>query len=330
MYKPEEITSLTLLAGFLRCRVDQIEMLKSKYDSVLEMRIPKHNRRYGYRVVYSSKNHLLSNTLKCLQFELNKLYVPMKCVGGFVHGRGVSYNAMPHINKRVVLTLDIKDFFESIPFEKVVTTLVKYGFATEMANHIAEIVTLNNVLVTGFNTSPVIANMCCEEMDSELLDLCRSKGLSYTRYADDLTFSGGNIDCIEAIKTIINRYGFLINEKKTRLYRKGGPQYVTGLTVSDDKYPRIPNRIKRQLRAEIYYIVRWGLLSHALYNLRESGKSREEICVKVAVRVVGWLNYINSVEPMYAKKYKEYLFTHVNREDIGFFESAERYIKERF
>lgn len=329
MYKPEEITSLTLLAGFLRCRIDQIEALKNKCDSVLEMRIPKHNRHYGYRVVYQPENYLLSNVLKCLQFELNKLYVPKKCVGGFVKGRGVAYNAMPHINKRVVLKLDIKDFFESIPFEMLVTTLVGYGFVTDIAKHIAEIVTLNRVLVAGFNTSPVIANMCCEDMDSMLVDFCQSKGIAYTRYADDLTFSGDNIDCIDEIKSIIKRYGFLINEKKTRIYRKGGPQYVTGLTVSDDKYPRIPKSIKRQLRAEIYYVVRWGLVSHAFYNLRESGKSREEICVKVAVRIEGWLNYINSVEPIYAKKYKAYLFTHINRDDVRYFEYADRYIKER-
>ena len=250
------------------------------------MNIPKHNPKYGYRKVYKATSQLLSYTLKQLHFELSNLYKPQSCIGGFTRGRGILYNASPHINKKVVLNIDIKDFFESIPFELIVSTFVRYGFTSKFANDLAEIVTYNKVLVAGFNTSPIVANMCCEDMDAKLLALCSAHQISYTRYADDLSFSGESIECVEDIKAIIVQYGFIINDKKTRIYRKGGPQYVTGLTVVDDKYPRIPRRIKRVLRSDIYYIVKLSKNEWVFENFFEKYATffflKEKSCKKEA------------------------------------------------
>lgn len=331
MYKPQDISSPLLFSGFLRCAEKAIPILKSKSEGVLEMNIPKHNPKYGYRKVYKATSQLLSYTLKQLHFELSNLYKPQSCIGGFTRGRGILYNASPHINKKVVLNIDIKDFFESIPFELIVSTFVRYGFTSEIANDLAEIVTYNKVLVAGFNTSPIVANMCCEDMDAELLALCSAHQISYTRYADDLSFSGESIECVEDIKAIIAQYGFIINDKKTRIYRKGGPQYVTGLTVVDDTYPRIPRRMKRELRSDIYYIVKYGLESHIKYKYHLDMHTLDryymgDLCLNEARKIVGWIHFINSVEPMVAKRLNEMLFNK-RHEDLGYFINAYGYIE---
>ena len=283
MYKPQDISSPLLFSGFLRCAEEAIPILKNKSEGVLEMNIPKHNPRYGYRKVYKATSQLLSYT------------------------------------------------FESIPFELIVSTFVRYGFPSAIANDLAEIVTYNKVLVAGFNTSPIVASMCCEDMDAELLALCSAHQISYTRYADDLSFSGESIECVEDIKAIIVQYGFIINDKKTRIYRKGGPQYVTGLTVVDDKYPRIPRRIKRELRSDIHYIVKYGLASHIRYKYHLDIHILDsyymgDLCLNEARKIVGWIHFINSVEPTVAEQLDEMLLNK-RQEDLGYFINAYGYIE---
>ena len=168
-------------------------------------------------------------------------------------------------------------------------------------------------------------------MDAKLLALCSAHQISYTRYADDLSFSGESIECVEDIKAIIAQYGFIINDKKTRIYRKGGPQYVTGLTVVDDTYPRIPRRMKRELRSDIYYIVKYGLGSHIKYKYHLDMHTLDryymgDLCLNEARKIVGWIHFINSVEPMVAKRLNEMLFN-MRHEDLGYFINAYGYIE---
>ena len=100
MYKPGDITTNTQLAGWLRCSVDEISRLRQKQEenSVIKFEIPKRNPRNGHREVYQAVDYLLCNTLKCLKFKLSKLYEPLECVGGFIAGRNIAYNAKFHLN----------------------------------------------------------------------------------------------------------------------------------------------------------------------------------------------------------------------------------------
>lgn len=260
------------------------------------LKIPKHNRMRGYRTVYKISNYLISNALKGLKDELEKLYQPKECVGGFVAGRNIAYNAKFHLNKNVVVNLDIKDFFESITNPTVVRMFKSLGFQEEMAQILADVVTYKGVLVAGFNTSPIIANMVCIEMDDELLYLCKQNNIDYTRYADDLSFSGEQVDISEGILGIIVKHGFILNEDKTRIYRRGRSQYVTGLTVADKTIPRIPRSMKKSLRAAVYYIKECGLASHIEHKYGEDCTNqsiRDALCRREASRVMGWIHYVN-------------------------------------
>ena len=329
MYNLKDIDSETLLAGFLRCDVKNIPLLRSKKAGVRKLYIKKRNPKNGYRVVYEIQDSLLKNCLKCIQTELSSLYTPPLYISGFTHGRNIAYNASFHLNKKIVVNIDIYNFFESIQYSAIISAFERLGLNRDFSTVLADIVTYNKVLVAGFNTSPLIANMVCTDMDAEIKTLCDIHNITYTRYADDLSFSGDKVECIDSIKSILHKYGFVINGKKTRIYKKGGHQYVTGLTVVDAKHPRIPRKIKKQLRANIYYIKRWGLTSFVEYNTACTDLYRlDEIKCQEACRIMGWLNYINGIEPDFSKKYIADILS-IDEPDLRYFENAHTYIKEK-
>ena len=334
MYKPGDITTNTQLAGWLRCSVDEISRLRQKQEenSVIKFEIPKRNPRNGHREVYQAVDYLLCNTLICLKFKLSKLYEPVECVGVFIAGRNIAYNAKFHLNKKVIINLDIKNFFESIPFESIIEAFESLGFHNNMATILADIVTYNKILVAGFNTSPIIANIVCSKMDKELSAICKDRNINYTRYADDLSFSSEDNIELDPLEEIITKYGFTLNTEKTRTYKRGRSQYVTGLTVADKTKPRIPRRIKKNLRAAIHYIRIYGLSSHIehKYDINcTNPRVLDDFCRKEAAKILGWIHYINGIEPVFAYKCFNELKKITNDDDIFYLENADSYINQR-
>jgi len=149
--------------------------------------------------------------------------------------RSIHSNAQMHVGKHQVLNLDLKDFFHSIDIYRV-REFFMHNFNTnfEAASVLAALVCHEGRLPMGAPTSPVMANLICLPLDRQLERLARRHQLTYTRYADDLTFSG---DCIEdkmlnEIKTIITNERFTINETKVRLQISKSKQVVTGIKVN--------------------------------------------------------------------------------------------------
>lgn len=338
MYKPEEINNEKMLAGYLRCPQDELSRIIDKKDPkgndcMLVLNIPKKNRALGYRKVYIAIDSQIQNVLKHLKFELNKLYNPLVCVGGFVKGRNIAYNAKFHIGQKVVLNLDLQNFFENIPSNKIIQAFEGMGFQEAISKTLAQIVTYNNILVPGLHTSPLIANMVCLSMDTELLVLCKKHGISYSRYADDLSFSGDKMEIEPEIREIIQRNGFIINEEKRRLYKAGRSQYVTGLSVADKSMPRIPRRIKKRLRAEIYCIKEHGLESHLShkYGITIGGNFSQfdDFARRETARITGWINFMNGIEPVFAKKCMEQINQISDANTQAYFSNADMYIEQR-
>jgi hypothetical protein len=126
-------------------------------------------------------------------------------------------------------------------------------------------------------------------MDARLSGVAKSYELSYTRYADDITFSGKYIPVkfLNIIDEIVQEEGFRINEKKTQLSRSRGRRIVTGLSVASDKV-RIPRGYKRKLRQEVHYILKYGDSSHENGIANGDGRYLRS--------VLGKLNFWSSVE----------------------------------
>lgn len=326
--KPTEILNIKLLSNYLKIdKDDLLSLINQPYviasstdfsNNVLE--IKQYNllkKRGGKRIVYSANSDTLTNCLKILNNKLKEIHTPSDCVHGFVKGKSIKTNASNHLTKKIIFKVDILDFFGSITRELISKELIKLGFNSEISNAISKIVTYENRLVQGFHTSPTIANLCFKDIDAMLLSIDNS--ITYTRYADDLYFSSDSeFDVNEKVSKILEDNGFKINHFKTKVMRRGGKQFVTGLTVSDYEYPRIPKNIKRKLRQEIHYISKYGYKGHVLHKLGISAQeynsdSEKKILVDSSVsfinnRIYGWLLYINSVEPIFAKKCNDKLY----------------------
>ena len=203
-----------------------------------------------------------SERLKLIQRRILHHLLPQtvsKCATAFVRGRCIADNARRHLNAPVVLELDIRNFFPSLSYQLLYDYLVKNGFAQEAAKTVTALCTFNGHLPQGAVTSPHIANLLLYDFDRAINDYVRRFGV-YTRYADDLTFSG-NLSGDRILSIIIrcrcrlNFLGLKLNPEKTRVNRRGSRQQVTGLVVNEKL--QAPRELRRKLRQEMYYLNRY-------------------------------------------------------------------------
>ncbi|WP_282006755.1 reverse transcriptase family protein [Propioniciclava sinopodophylli] len=251
----------------------------------------------GVREIFEASTEF-DSILKLLRraLEQSSLYCPPECVHGYVKGRNIVTNASQHLAKRVVLCVDVEDFFPAISTAMVASALKRVGLGEGLADLIANAVTVAGQLPAGFSTSPFLSNVVFEPTDSRLLTLA-DPGVAYTRYADDLTFSGDFSDeVLLAVREEMARDGWSLRESKTRFMRQGGPQYVTGLYVGAADRPHVPRRIKRRLRQQLYYMGRYGFAS-----AWERGE------VMYQNQAGGWVRYVAQVEPRAARRLEELL-----------------------
>ena len=216
---------------------------------------------------------LLGNVLSKLE--------PHEAAHGFRVGRSILTNAEQHTNKAVVINLDLKDFFPSIGFNRVKGLFKSFGYAEAQAAVFALLATEadrtmlqldgeiwyiadgERCLPQGAPTSPAITNLLCRKLDRRLAGAAKKYGFTYTRYADDLTFSSDVNDndqlrrLMQIVRHVIGEEGLTINEDKTRIMRKGARQEVTGLTVNDGI--GVSRQERRKFRAYLHQSQREGV-----------------------------------------------------------------------
>lgn len=185
----------------------------------------------------------------------------------FERQKNIITNAKIHRNKRFVLNIDLEDFFESIHFGRVRGFFNKNGnflLPIEVATVIAQISCYQGNLPQGAPSSPVITNLICEILDFRIMKIAKKYKLHYTRYADDLTFSTNDKKFLNLqdkfyheISKEIERAGFNINEKKTRLQYKDSRQVVTGLVVN--KKINVNRVYYKETRAMAHQLYKQGI-----------------------------------------------------------------------
>lgn len=188
-------------------------------------------------------------------------------VTGFVLKRSIKDNASPHCGHTMVLQMDIKDFFPSITINRVINVFNILGYPYRISYYLAALCCKDGVLPQGAPTSPILSNIIAGKMDRRLQGLCDKSCITYTRYADDLTFSGDKIyaSFIKLVSRIINEEGFTVNVDKTKLLHKNARKIITGVSISSGR-TTIPKTQKRRLRQESYYISKYGLKNHMKHN----------------------------------------------------------------
>lgn len=259
--KPIAFKSLTYYAN--------PEICKKRYETF------SIRKKSGAERTINAPNKGLKSILRSLNFVLQCIYTPHEAATGFVADRSVVDNAKKHVGQHYVLNLDLKDFFHS--FDR---NWVKLGFMYEPFNlngdkeplafllaclctHPFEINgEIRTVLPQGSPTSPTITNILCRKLDKRLTGFAKRFGATYTRYADDITFSSlhsvyNDLEFNKELKRIIEEDQKLaINPEKTRLQKSGYRQEATGLIVNEKVNVR--RRYVKQIRMWLYYWEKYG------------------------------------------------------------------------
>ena len=279
----------------------------------------------GYREITAPKG-ALRGVLQALNIVLQTYDEPTPWAYGFVCGRSVVDNARPHVGKRYILNLDLKNFFPTITRRQVADCLMAepFGFsslAAKLVSGLATVRTKNNeeVLAQGFATSPTLSNFICREMDKEIASIATAQGITFTRYADDLTFSSDadilrpQGELVQQVKTIVERYGFKLNEEKTHLQRRGRRQEVTGLMVTEKV--NVSRRYVREIRSLLYIWERYGYedacqAAWKSYRLQHGKTKGHQHHVPLNKVLGGKLNYMKMVrgadDPLYQRFVSRY------------------------
>ena len=207
-------------------------------------------------------------------------------------GSSTLRNAKHHVGKQVVLKLDILHFFDSIRYSTVKDKVFPEEIYEEPLRILLTMLCYRkDALPQGAPSSPAITNIILYEFDELIGQWCRERDITYTRYCDDMTFSG-DFDPAEVIRFVrleLKKLGFLLNEQKTRIQRPGQQQSVTGIVVNEKI--SIPADYCRKLRQELYYCRKFGFQEH----LQKIGL--EIPADTYRMRLLGKVNYVLQVHP---------------------------------
>jgi RNA-directed DNA polymerase len=267
----------------------QLSHHSDKYYKTFE--IPKKSG--GKRLICQPSKKLKGLQSWILVNILNNIQVSPSCKG-FRKGSSTLDNALPHIGANTILNLDLKDFFPTVTTKQVYNVFKTIGYNKLIATVFTNICTYKEMLPQGSPCSPMVANLTAWTLDLRIQGYVGKRGISYTRYADDLSFSGLNpskvVKIIPMIKTIIDDENFVVNHKKTRIASSARAKIVTGLIVNEDSVGIGKQKFK-DLRAKIHHLT----------------LPAEQTNEKLLYHVGGWLSYLNSVDKERLKKAKKYI-----------------------
>ena len=234
------------------------KMVEDTSKCYCRRQIPKANG--GVREIYvpmfflqKEHKHIMSTILSGLLIDEH----------AYAYRKGVSIEdcAKPHIKKDVLIHLDIKNFFGSITEDMVYETLIsETGYAKSLCRFLSQLCCLHGSLPQGTITSPMLSNIVFCQCDIALSDLAKKYNMDYTRYSDDLFFSGNQTvsvkDFLKEVSNTLLRFGFKLNTEKTKIRRHHHRQGVLGLTVND--HIQVNRKYHRKLMQELYYLERFG------------------------------------------------------------------------
>lgn len=312
-----ELTTFADLAAALEVTPSQLmwmiyERKVSKTDHYSRFTIPK--RSGGTRLIASPKPYLAKAQQWVSSEILSKMPVH-DAATAFRPGKSIVDNANEHINAAVLVRIDLKDFFPSIPFERVRHLFMRCGYNSGIASALALICTdasrvyteidgQRRVVATsklglpqGACTSPAVANLVAEHLDVRMSGLAESLSpvWRYTRYADDLVFSSEDPKAdvaflIKCATEIVQAEGFSINSAKTSIRRPGGRMVVTGVGVDGERL-YVPRSEIRRIRAFLHRCETQGLSKVS----NEIGKSAAHVAH-------GYIAYVRMVSPAQAAR----------------------------
>lgn len=267
--------------------------------------------RPGGRLIEAPKVALKLAQRRVLSAIVRKIPVH-EAAHGFVRGRSVRTHAALHAGQRVVVRLDLREFFPRLTAAWIEALFRTAGYPEPVAVRLAHLCTHRVPmgfwrglraevpwetrkryaaphLPQGAPTSPALANLCAFRLDLRLAALARASGATYSRYADDLTFSGGEewerglVRFLPQARAVIEDQGLVVNVEKTRVMRAGTRQLVTGVVVN--RHPNVRRAEVDRLKAILHNCLRHGPASQ---NLAADPAFRERLAGQL-----GWVEMVN-------------------------------------
>ena len=261
----------------------------------------------GERVICAPKKQLRWVQRQVLD-KILALVPVHDAVHGFRTGRSTVTNAACHRGAELLIKFDLSDFFPTIHYYRILGLFARLGYTTgegrftsdDSSDAVAPTLARlccwtpdpkewgNAVAPQGAPTSPAISNLVCRRLDARLNGLAHSRNGTYTRYADDLTFSFKD-DAIDLgrfrwwVDQVCHQEGFFIHQKKFRVIRASQRQLVTGIVVNDEL--RVPREARRRFRAILHNCRRHGLESQA--------RGRADFTAYLR----GFASYVHMVDP---------------------------------
>lgn len=304
MKSPEHLNTFRLRHLGLPVMNDLHDMSKATRISVETLRLLIYRADFRYKI-YSIKKkdsqrirtiYQPSRELKALQGWvlrniLDKLSSSPFSIG-FEKNQSILNNATPHIGANFILNIDLENFFPSLSAKKVFGVFHSLGYNRTISSSLTKICCYKNLLPQGASSSPKLANLICSKLDYRIQGYAGSRGLIYTRYADDLTLSAQSMKKVLKAKdflfSIIPTENLVVNTKKTCISGPRSQKKVTGLVISQEKAGI--GRLKyKELRAKIHHLF--------------SGRSND------IEHVRGWLSFVLSVD---TKSYRR-LFVYIGK-----------------
>ena len=254
----KELDSLEQDLGFpVRTLYGLSNNIEGHYHNVF---IPKSD---GSKRKLSVPDVILKRVQKSIADNILTQYPVSKYAKAYKPGSSVQRNARYHVKKKKLLKLDIEGFFDGIMYSQV-KNIVFYEqkFSEPISILLTILCYYKESLPQGAPTSPAITNIIMYDFDETVGDFCNNKKIAYTRYCDDMTFSGDfdEREIIGFVRSELLKLGLFLKNRKTAVIPATKRQTVTGIVVNEKL--NITKEYKKNIRQEMYYIKKFGLDEH--------------------------------------------------------------------
>ena len=286
------------LANLLKADAKKMAKYATKpYYNVFS--IPKKG---GEKRVIHNPIHELKQIQQALNLYLQAAYYQIKppCSYGFIpkptdepRPRNIYSNALQHAGSAWVLNLDMQDFFHTVTSRHLKWVFGElFDFPENVVQQLIGLTTYKGMLPMGASTSPVLSNLACIQLDSELTGLAIKYDAIYTRYVDDMTFSleaEPGFDFVDLVRQKVEKQKFFLNESKIRLTCRADHLEVTGLILKTPK-PDVSKRFLKVLKKDIGLYERLtnrDMMERGIFHASVLDKLRKSI--KGKVRFLGFI-----------------------------------------
>ncbi len=224
--------------------------------------IPK---RDGTKRKLSVPDTILKQVQKAIAERILAYYPISRYATAYRAGYNVQKNALLHVGKKKILKLDIEGFFDHITYARVKNIVFyKEKFSEPIRILLSMLCYYRDALPQGAPSSPAITNIIMYRFDEAVGEFCNARGVIYTRYCDDMTFSGSDDfnqgEVIALVKAELKKLGLYLKNRKTVVVPATKRQTVTGIVVNEKL--NLTKQYKRQIRQEVYFIRKFGIESH--------------------------------------------------------------------